>query len=120
MSVGWVLNDNNKERQAKGPTTMRILEQQQFNQFVGLVAITLGKQVTDEFTEAVGTIILHASPDMGEFDPAIIGNKVAKMLANQYAFEALQTIKAARAAASKPVDTKPEGTPGVTPDIQNS
>ncbi len=105
MSLGWLEQGRNAERQVRG--TMRILEQDQFNQFVALVAVVLNKPVTDEFTEAVGTIILHANPDMGEFDAQIVGNKVAKMLANQYAFQALQDIKVKRTAATlaKPVDT---------------
>lgn len=46
--------------------------------------------------EAVATVILHAPPDMGEFDPEYVGQRVSKMMANKVAFDKIQELKEKR------------------------
>jgi hypothetical protein len=65
--------------------------------------------ISDDTYEAVATTILHAPPDMGRLDSEYIGNRVAKMLANQIAFNKLNEIKTKREQAATKTQEAADG-----------
>ncbi len=73
-----------------------ILDKQGFDSAVLEISELHGFKLCQELEEAVATVILHAPPDMGDFNQEYIANRVAKMLANKIAYEKIQEIKVAR------------------------
>lgn len=120
MSVGWLEQQRNEQKQfvskqMESKLSM-IKTKEQFNLFVGDVIQAFQFPAGDETTEAIATVILHAPPDMGSFDPAYVGQRVGKMMANKAAYDFLQELK-----AKKQAETKAKEVPAVEQsDNQNA
>ncbi len=78
-----------------------IIDEQGFDSLVFEISGINGFPLTEELNEAIATVILHAPPDMGNFDQDYIAKRVAKMMANKVAYDKLQEIKAKREETAK-------------------
>jgi uncharacterized protein with von Willebrand factor type A (vWA) domain len=86
--------------QKKVRQQMQILSKANLDEAVAWISDANGFPQDDKTYEAIATVILHAPPDMGSFDEVYIASRVAKMMANKAAYDALQGFAEKRKAES--------------------
>lgn len=95
MSVGWLQMQINAEQQRKKLETVSSFAINNKDDLVNFTGV-LSLPQTEDTLEAVATVILHAPPDMGSFEPKYVGSRVSKMIANKAAYDFLQELKTNR------------------------
>lgn len=118
MSVGWLEQQRNLVKvTAELPVTeFKIYTNEDLQGFIAQLSVHFGFTKGDDLDEAVSTVILHASPDMGAIGLSYVGQRVSKLLANKAAYDLIQALREKR----KQAETPTQEATGVKSDNSNS